>query len=263
MRRKRSSSAAAMSAPSWIRQAEESAWKALMPRIQVMARRGIRRNPPSGSNKPSFDWPAPQILFFRRDHVLIGGFHHAQHESIHPVPESPAEKVAVNEIQRRPERQPRGHLLEGRPPPLPIPRYQARPVHSGPLPFEFIFGILHRVAVLPLEPLLDPLQVLVDEVMVQVRDLALHLLGFRVPVIGEADTIPADQADHPRWIQAGMAQPPAPHMEAAADPKGPDLRVCCREAGSELGHKLRRHPLIGVQYQHPFVLRLAMVQSPI
>src|SRR6185503_2065584 len=130
----------------------------------------------------------------------------------------------VEEIERRPPREPPPEALPRRPPRERVRGEERRRPERLRLLLELELGLLAGVAELALEPLVDALGVLVDEVARELGDLALHLLRLGVAPGHVADPVLVDEADHPRRVEARVAEPAAPEVEAAAQAVGADVR---------------------------------------
>src|SRR5262245_22037223 len=128
---------------------------------------------------------------------------------------------------------------------------------------DLVLRFLARVAILAHEPIVDAAQVLVDQVVLERERAALHRLRLAVAAIGVANPIAVNQPDDVARIEAAVAKPPAPHVEAPLHAKRSDVRRVGQRHASHLVDELRRRALVGVEHENPLVPGLRMLERPV
>ena len=81
-----------------------------------------------------------------------------------------------------------------------------------------MLGFLSRGPVLPCEPFVDSLQVLVDQIVLQIQGSASHLLGLGVAAVDIVNPVPAHEPDHPARIEAAVPEVETQPRKTGDDP---------------------------------------------
>ena len=183
------------------------------------ANRGVGRSSGKGCRaRAGKRGVAASIVLFDRDHGLIRGTHRAERPT-RTVQKTPSDHVDVKEVQQTAGGDARGGRLERHSSAQRVTRKETKQRALDWRLIELEIGIPARIPVLTIEPFVDPLQVLIDQIVLELLDPAIDGLGLAMPAVDVADPLLVHQPDDPRGIKAAVAEPMAPEMKAAPDPE--------------------------------------------